>query len=643
MPAITDPVIADGRTEPGYAGTPLVRLDNATGNSTITGLDVSAGSTEIFGLSVTGFSKGVEFRSGGGNTLAASWIGINAVGFADPNTVGVSILNGSSGNLVGGSSASARNVISGNAWSGVDIAGIGTSDNAITGNYIGTNPAGSAPVPNALYGISIFDGATGSVVGGTGVSDRNVISGNSASGVAISGAGTTTNRIQGNYIGTNAGGNGPVPNENNGISILDGAASNTVGGTSAGARNVISGNAWSGVDMSGAGTSQNLVQGNYVGTTASGTAALPNSFFGVVMFFGASGNVIGGTVSGARNVLSGNLETGVAIVGTGVTHNVVRGNYVGTSSAGTGAIGNQGGGIRIAGAVLDNTIGGLEAGARNVVSGNGGDGIQIADRASRTLVQGNYVGTDATGTGDLGNVQAGILISDVTETTVGGTTAAARNVVSGNGGVGVRILGAQTRDSVVAGNYIGTNAAGNQAIGNGSQGVLVSASSDNTIGGTVAGSGNSIAFNASDGVRIDGTSGAANGNSILRNAIFSNGALGIDLVSGGNNSQPAPTITSVTRSGRKTTVKGTLTGQCACDPAPHRGVRESELRRIGCGGGEEVLQGGDDRDQRERGRTVLGQGEEDCVRSGGDGDGDEPGVRRYVRVLALRHRIAANA
>jgi titin len=561
LPPVTDPIVIDGRTEPGYAGAPLIRVDNATGDSTIAGIDVAAGSSEFFGLAVTRFSRGVEFRSPGGNTLAASWIGLDAAGNAAPNRVGVSILNGSNGNLVGGSSSAARNLISGNSWVGVEISGPLTTGNAIKGNYIGTSATGSAAIPNELNGVWILGGARNTIVGGTSPPEGNLISGNAWAGVGISGSGTSGNLVQGNSIGTNPLGNASVANGQNGVMIFDGAATNTIGGTSAGARNLISGNGWTGVELSEAGTNRNVVQGNYVGTTASGETALSNGAFGVALFFGPSENVIGGTTAGARNVLSGNFETGVALVGAGTVGNAVLGNRIGTNPAGTQPVGNQFGGVRISGPVVGTRIGGVEAGARNVISANGGDGIQIGDRASETLVQGNYIGTDAAGSADLGNVQSGIVMSlEVTETTIGGTTAAARNVISGNGGAGVRVFGPQTSGNLFAGNYIGTNAAGTQAIGNGSHGVVLSGASGNTVGGSVAGSRNTIAFNAGDGVRIDGTSGATNGDSILGNSIFSNGALGIALVGGGNNAQPAPTITSVARTGRKTTVKGTLAG-----------------------------------------------------------------------------------
>src|SRR5205085_10764500 len=114
--------------------------------------------------------------------------------------------------------------------------------------------------------------------------------------------------------------------------VVGGASGNTIGGTSAGARNLISGNTSTGIDFRDAGTSGNIVAGNYVGTDATASSALANNI-GVNVVDGVSGNTIGGTTAGARNVISGN-SFGVAIGGAGTTVNVGAGNYVGTNAAG---------------------------------------------------------------------------------------------------------------------------------------------------------------------------------------------------------------------------------------------------------------------------------------------------------------------
>ena len=124
-----------------------------------------------------------------------------------------------------------------------------------------------------------------------------------------------------------------------------------MGGTVAGARNVISGNTQAGVELTGAGTSHNLVEGNYIGTNYAGSGAIgngssSNSFSdGVLIDAAATYNTVGGTTAGARNVISGNLHNGVEIYGQGTDHNLVEGDYIGTNAAGTAALANHQDGV----------------------------------------------------------------------------------------------------------------------------------------------------------------------------------------------------------------------------------------------------------------------------------------------------------
>src|SRR5207248_964449 len=145
--------------------------------------------------------------------------------------------------------------------------------------------------------------------------------------------------------------------------------------------------------------------------------------------------------------------------------------------------------------------------------------------------------------------------------TVGGTTAAARNVISGNGNNGVELDLAGTTANLLQGNLIGLDVSASSALANGASGVHFDhAASGNTVGGLTAPERNQIAFNGGAGVTVDGNSGGAHGDAILRNSIVSNGGLGIALVNGGNASQPAPVITGVSTVGGTTTITGTLSG-----------------------------------------------------------------------------------
>ena len=209
----------------------------------------------------------------------------------------------------------------------------------------------------------------------------------------------------------------------------------------------------------------------------------------------------------------------------GATANLIQGNFVGTDVAGMAALGNGGDGFYMSNASA-NTIGGVEAGARNVISGNTRFGVYLTNGSGGNLVQGNFIGTDATGSAALGNAVGVELGSDAPGNTIGGVAAGAGNLISGNVGRGISIRGSSATDNVVQGNLIGTDASGTAAMGNGGAGVAIESGASNaTIGGTTAGAGNIIAYNGGDGVFV--VSGT--GNRILSNSIFSNSRLGIDL------------------------------------------------------------------------------------------------------------------
>ena len=195
-------------------------------------------------------------------------------------------------------------------------------------------------------------------------------------------------------------------------------------------------------------------------------------------------------------------------------------------------------------------------------------GIYIAPGGSGSRVQGNYIGTDASGTTDLGNSSSGVSVH-APDNVVGGTEAGATNVISGNRN-GVWIQGAGASGNRVQGNYIGTDASGAADLGNSADGVLfIEAAHGNIVGGTEAGAANVIAFNDYDGVKVDGSTSTAN--AILSNSVFSNGGLGIDLGvdgvtandpgdadTGPNDLQNFPELRSAFTSNGSTQIKGTL-------------------------------------------------------------------------------------
>jgi hypothetical protein len=211
----------------------------------------------------------------------------------------------------------------------------------------------------------------------------------------------------------------------------------------------------------------------------------------------------------------------------------VQGNHIGTDPTGTKAVANVYG-INVGGS--NSTIGGTTTGAGNVISGNN-YGVYIAGAVSGVAVQGNYIGTDATGANGLGSMGFGIDDQGSTNT-IGGTTFAARNYISGNTGAGVK-LDSAAGGNVVEGNFLGVDFTGKVALGNG-YGVSI-ASSNNTVGGVASGAGNKIADNTTAGILVS----AGSGDSIRQNAVYANGPSntgpGIVLSAGANNNLAPPT------------------------------------------------------------------------------------------------------
>jgi uncharacterized repeat protein (TIGR01451 family) len=510
LPTIIDPVTIDGTTQPLFAGSPIVELNGAGAGAGADGLNVTAGNTTVRGLVINRFgNRGIAVNSGG-NVIQGDFIGTNLAGTSALGNAnqGVDIADAPN-NLIGGTVAAARNILSGNGAEGVRITGGGATGNQVQGNFIGTDVNGTADLGNNFDGVFIQD-ASNNTIGGAAAGARNVISGNDIDGVVIfaDSAAATGNIVQACYIGTNAFGTMAVPNGNNGVLIAAAAGfvaiKNTIGSITPAARNLISGNANNGVSLNNS-ANNNLIQGNFIGTNATGSAAIPNGSSGVGITSPGTpctNNTIGGTAPGARNVISGNTQQGVAIAGTGFNNNVVQGNFIGTDASGTAALGNTLDGVFIFDNASNNTIGGTAAGARNVISGNGNNGVAISGPGNQ--VQGNFIGTDVNGTAALGN--------------------------SGDG-------------------------------------VVVSGALNNTIGNQAAGAGNVIAFSGLNGVHVSG----GTGNVFLSNSIFSNTGLGIELGddgvtpndpgdgdTGANNLQNFPLLTSVNNSLGGTVIQGSL-------------------------------------------------------------------------------------
>ena len=552
LPLISEAVTIIGNS----GGATRVELNGSVAGPAATGLSISSGSTTVRGLVINRFPGGeIVLTNNGGNTIEGCIIGANAggtAGFLNPGD-GVSVIN-VPGNTIGGASAAAGNIISGNAL-GVHIDGAQSTGNTVQGNFIGTRLLGNAALAN-VTGVVVSGGASNTSIGGAIGITRNVISGNTGDGVELSSQG---NLVQQNYIGLDSIGFGDLGNAGPGVRAL--AGNNTIGGT-AFSGNIISGNDGAGVLIA---SSSNLIQGNFIGTNSGGNAKVPNATDGV-LFESGSGNTVGGTVSGARNVISGNNGNGISVTAPGAS-NLIVGNFIGLDSGGNSAVGNTLSGVAISGAL--NTVGGVTPSARNIISGNLGPGLLIRGGAAQNLVQGNFIGPNVAGNLTIGNLSSGVSIDLSVANRIGGTAVGARNVISGNAGNGLQIING-SMGNFLEGNFIGTDLNGVASLPNTGRGIFLSVdSASNTVGGTAPGAGNTIAFNFVGGVVVG--SSALSGNAILGNSIRQNTGLGIDLNADGitvndlgdgdggpNGLQNFPILTSANSGGAGTVIAGNL-------------------------------------------------------------------------------------
>jgi uncharacterized repeat protein (TIGR01451 family) len=423
LPAITRSLTLDGTKQGGFSGTPLIVLDGSSAGSGAIGLDfTAAGGNTVEGLDIVGFGSttsgvGIALSDAGNDVIAGDYIGVKADGSsAEGNGNGIVI---SAPNVtIGGTSAAARDVISGNVGSnsspgiGVQVLAAGTGT-VISYDYIGTNATGTAAavdgVGNAqVYGIYLgtVSGANvvpsvGTTIGGTAAQTGNLISGNF---IGITGDATGA-LVAGNLIGTDSQGQSAVSNS---IGVFLGGSAITVGGTSAAARNVISGNNGGapaygdGIDLSG---QDQLVEGNYIGTNGLGTSAIPNASVGLAL--DATASTVGGTVTGAGNVISGNTGAGLTLGTNG--SDLIEGNLIGTEAGPIGPLGNGGAGVSVtipAGSpsptsplALNDTIGGTVAGAVNTIANNGGAGVSFVNNYGAAVtgltIRGNSISNNA--------------------------------------------------------------------------------------------------------------------------------------------------------------------------------------------------------------------------------------------------------
>jgi uncharacterized repeat protein (TIGR01451 family) len=394
LPVLQDPVLIDGFTQPGASANTLCSGNNAVlrvalyggfATGSMDGLRLAGlGNCTVRGLSLNTFpGNGITVLSGTNHQVAGCQIGLDTTGAAAGNTgKGVQVLGPAAANRIGGGEPEDRNVIGGNLTVGVQVEN--SAGNVIAGNFIGTDPSGSAVRGNATSGVQLYlAGSVSNVVGGTTACARNVISGNGSyyfsdhHGVDIYSA--KFNSVLGNYIGLDASGSNLLGNAASGVR-LRAASFNTVGdGTPAG-RNIISANYY-GVELELTSPS-NSVAGNYIGTDVSGMLDRGNYVYGLLLA-GGSYNLVSG------NLVSGNNNDALYVAGNVSPGNRLRGNWIGVDATGTGALGNFGAGIRIE--QSETAVGGTNISDGNIIAFNSGHGVWVLSGDVNCPILGNSI------------------------------------------------------------------------------------------------------------------------------------------------------------------------------------------------------------------------------------------------------------
>ena len=375
---------------------------------------------------------------------------------------GIALVNEAKYNIIGGNKLVGKGPLGeGNLFSnnsvGLYFANQGTSFNKVQGNYIGTDISGSKAMSNMGTGVGLFDGPSSNIIGGELPSEGNLISGNFGYEVGLA-SGACNNTIEGNFIGTDARGQSVIGDAMFTVVIQQGGFGNCI------KNNVIVSRSGIDVCISDDGSNYNRIEGNYIGLNANGTIRLGsiNGQAIAVGFGGPSYNKIGGNLPNEKNVIA--LTTGdcVQLMGPG-TNNVVIGNLIGIDSTGKKVLAGAAAGITFSVGATENFVGGSTTAEANTI---GGCWSAIYFRGvgnDHNLVKGNRIGTDINGTINLGNIQNGIVLQGAQNNFV------QLNVVSMNGQSGIRLLNNSNCNTVRA-NFIGDN---------GNYGVYVSNSEEN--------------------------------------------------------------------------------------------------------------------------------------------------------------------
>ena len=441
-------------------------------------------------------------------SIINNYIGTDINGTAAlPNLNGLRLINSSNVTIK-------NNLISGNTFAGMLLDDLITG--SITGNLVGVDNTGLLPLGNGDDGLE-GDNLQGFIIGGPNLADRNIFSGNMNDGMTLFNSPSVV--IENNIFGLGIDGVLLIPNSFDGFDVI-GCDNGIV------RDNIISGNLDLGLNL----VSPNMVvEGNKIGTDISGTIAKGNGDDGIRITGG--NNTIGGTDSSQRNIISANGDNGIKFDNS-LPGNVVIGNFIGLDESGTVQMNNALHGIRIEDSP-NVTIGSVDPSGRNVITSNI-DGIRIIfDEAINNLVLNNFIGTDLTGTIPLPVGFNGIsILNDAANNQIGQPDAGNVIVSASNHGI---FFDNEAAFNTIQSNFIGTDLSGTINLGNNQNGILIEDASNNVIGGSNAGEGNLIVNNGEVGVKIkDLAFNPADANSIIGNTIKNNGFEGIE-VSGNNN------------------------------------------------------------------------------------------------------------
>ncbi len=534
LPLITDPVTIDGWSQLGgsicQAG---IEIDGSLAGSA-NGLSLWVTTNCVIrGICINRFNgNGILINQGGNHRIYGCFIGTDITGMTDLGNTndGIVIISSvlNSIGLIPTYSCTNRNIISGNGKNGVrltSLTGVSCTGNILQNNHIGADANGTGALPNDQDGVRLENSEVyGNDVGSTASPKPvNVISGNRTNGVYVYLGGS--NRVLGNDLGVDRSGLAALANGLNGVWITN-AAGCSVGDSSGEARNIISGNGDDGVEISGASSAGNVVQGNYIGISSNGFFAIPNGGHGVLLTAACTQNKVGDESSVlGRNVISGNDECGVKI-GESAFGNWIHRNYIGVAANGLIAVSNRLHGVLVENAAHGNFVGsGGYTDSGNVISGNGYTntchGVCIQNGAWGIEVDRNIIGLSVANL-PVPNAGDGVHIENAHTNTIGTPSALAGNVISGNSRDGVRIGPTSAGNSVYQ-NRIGLDTNGTSARANSGEGIHIYRASRNLIG--TNGPHNVISGNAGSGVLIED-------NTLAHDNVLQNNYIGTDITGG---------------------------------------------------------------------------------------------------------------